>query len=251
MGVTMALTQVFFAIPRLSLRAWWRVPQGLVSKRAVPLAGLILFSLLMGCTPEKAGTQASKSGDTLVSSKSMVGLTSTVVCNADDFTRFERPAGEPVDLDREALPRGVFLATQAEMLIEKKSDAAPATRVIVREENVGKGGEIVCAEGLERLGTDFEMALSGLVKFETKEKPEGSGFVSRQFFFFQDKDGYGVVLSNPKQLSSRTPVDLRKLLRASPAAPQLYRNNDRSYTLRYARERDGVRGQLLVHLEVY
>jgi len=244
----MALTQFFSVIPRLSSK----LPGGSVSKRGAALSGLILFSALMGCTAEKAGHPSGKANQALVAAKSMVGLTSTVTCNLEDYARFERSTGDIVDLDRENLPRGLFLATQAEMLIEKKPETgSPATRVIVREENVGKGGEIVCAEGLERLGADFEMALSGLVKFETREKPEGSGFISRQFFFFQDKEGYGVVLSNPKQISGRTPLDLRKILRASPAAPQLYRNGDRSYTLRYSRERDGVRGQLLVHLEVY
>lgn len=243
----MALTQTFFAFPRLSFGCSLKR----VSKRGILASGLILT--LMGCTPEHGvGPAANKAGDTAVAAKtSMVGLTSTVACNPDDVAHFDRVAGELVDLDRENLPRGLFLATQAEMLIEKKPDAGQsATRVIVREENVGKGAEIVCAEGLERLGADFEIALTGLVKFVTTDKPEGSGFTLRQFFFFQDKDGYGVVLSNPKQLASRTPLDIRKLLRSSPGAPQLFRNGDRAYTLRYLRERDGVRGQLLVRLEV-
>lgn len=224
----------------------------IVSHRGILAKGLfvLLLSALAACTPEQSSRSLNRAHDP-VATKSVVGLTAAVACHADDWARFERPLGEPVDLERENLPRGLFLAALTEMRIEKKAEVGGATRVIVREESGGKSAEIVCAEGLGNLGVDFEMALTGLVKFKTTERPEGDDFTSRQFFFFQDKDGYGAVLSNPKQLSSRAPLDLRKLLRASVASPQLFRTSDRSYVLKYSRERDGIRGQLLVYLEVY
>jgi hypothetical protein len=225
------------------------------------LWGLLVIGLgCTGCTSGRSGSagqvKASQTAGIATTSKSVAGGLVTEACTTEDFAPFEHTDGEVVDLDRESLPRGLFLATLAEMAIEKKTEGSSVpARLIVREVSGGKGAEINCADGIERLGSDFEMALTGLVKFETTQKPEGSGFTSRQFFFFQDKDGYGVVLSNPKHLigslSRQQPVDLRQILRASPASPQLLRVNDRSYLLKYTRERDGVRGYLLIHLALY
>ncbi len=220
---------------------------------------LALLLIGIGCTAGKNGPgsaiKSSNQSAELTASKSVAGGLGAVACAADDFALFENTDGDVVDLDRETLPRGLFLATLAEMAIEKKAEGSTPARLIVREVSGGKGAEITCADGIERLGPDFEMALTGLVKFETTLKPAGSGFTSRQFFFFQDKDGYGVVLSNPKHLISslnrQQPVDLRQILRASPASPQLLRVSDRAYLLKYTRERDGVRGYLLIHLALY
>jgi len=221
------------------------------------LLSLLLIGL--GCTAGKSGSDTpvkTSQPSELTASKSVAGALNAVACTSDDFAAFEQTDGDVVDLDREALPRGLFLATLAEMAIEKRAEGSSGSaRLIVREVSGGKGAEIACADGIERLGADFEMVLTGLVKFETTQKPEGSGFTSRQFFFFQDKDGYGVVLSNPKHLvtsiNRQQPVNLRQFLRANPASPQLVRVNDRSYMLKYIRERNGVRGYLIVHLALY
>lgn len=227
----------------------------LTRKFQVCLMGI--FIAATGCTAGKGGGQTaqikSQQANELIAAKSIAGGGMAVACNPEDFATFERVDGEALDLERETLPRGLFLATLAEMAIEKKGEPLP-TRLIVREATAGKGAEIACADGLDRLGNDFEMVLTGLVKFDTKEKPEGSGLTSRQFFFFQDKSGYGVVFSNPKHLVNglnRVPLDLRQILRASPASPQLFRVSDRAYVLKYAKEREGVRGYLLIHLMLY
>lgn len=229
----------------------------MASTRKIRICLSAIFIALAGCTSGKDGVPSSQikspNANELIAAKSVAGGGMAIACNAEDFVSFERLEGEVIDFEREGLPRGLFLATLAEMAIEKKGEPQP-TRLIVRETTGGKGAEVACADGLDRLGTDFEMVITGLVKFDTKEKPEGTGFTSRQFFFFQDKAGYGVVFSNPKHLVSglnRRPLDLRQILRTSPGSPQLVRINDRAYILRYAKERDGVRGYLLVHLNLY
>jgi hypothetical protein len=204
---------------------------------------------MAACTGERNANI--KATELSLGAKAATTTAAAVACSTEELAAFERNDGEVIDLDRESLPRGLFLATASEMLIEKKSDAG-AARALIREVIGGKGAEISCSENVEKLGQDFDMVMTGLVKFETTERPLGSGFVSRQFFFFQDKNGYGVVLSNPKPTSQSLDqtTDLRKYLRGGVPAGQLVRLSERAYLLRYLRERDGVRARLLVRLEL-
>jgi hypothetical protein len=141
----------------------------------------------------------------------------------------------------------MFLASNIEMLIERKSETGSMSRVLLREAVAGKNAEIVCSEGVEKFGPDFEMALSGLAKFETSEKSPPTGFVLRQFFFFQNRAGHGLIVSNPGLANSA--VDLKKILQHH-GATQLIRLGEKSYQVKYLRERDGVRARMLIHLDV-
>jgi hypothetical protein len=214
-----------------------------ISSTSVILVASVL--MMAACTGEK--NSALKAAELGVNAKAVASTASNIACSSEDLAVFDRNDGEVIDLDRESLPRGLFLATASEMLIEKKTDTGSA-RALVREVIGGKGAEITCSEAVEKFGQDFDMVMTGLVKFETTEKSLGSGFVSRQFFFFQDKNGYGVVLSNPKPSAQNN--DLKKYLRGGVPVGQLVRMSDRSYLLKYMRERDGVRARLLVRLEL-
>ena len=215
--------------------------------RALRISAIAALISLMSvaCTGER-GSQLATSGD-FATQKAVDGTGAQAICHPDEYQNFERVGGYVVDLDRDQLPRGLFLASASELLIEKKGE--PHTRVLIREAVGGKGAEIRCAENVDRLGPEFDLTMTGLVKFETAENPLGKGFTLRQFFFFQDRTGFGVVMSNPK-LSS--PVfDLRKLVRGGLAPGQLVRTGERSYLLRYSREREGgIRARLIVHLDL-
>lgn len=216
--------------------------------KLIAMAAILPFAcVLPACTGDKSGalseTKSAVSGIAKVAQTPATNVT----CASEELQAFERQDGEVLDLERENLPRGLFLAKASELLIEKKSESSFA-RAIVREVIGGKGAEIACAEGIENLGPDFDMAISGLVKFDTTERPQGSDFVSRQFFFYQDRTGYGVVLSNPR-LASQS-VDLKRQIRSGSAMAQLVRLSPRGYLLKYQRERDGVRARLFVHLEL-
>jgi hypothetical protein len=239
------------------LKASLKMERRMVSqaRRVTTWASCLFLLTAAACTSERNSAKTSEKN--LVASatltKSVVGGGSQVGCRPEDlsgFTSLENSSPDVFDLEHEELPRGLFLATKAEMRIEKKPDVLAGPSRIVVHETMGGNAEIVCAEGLDRLGVDFEMAISGLVKFQTNERPEGSGFTSRQYFFFQDKDGYGLVLSNPKQLTHQLPLDLRKTLRSSPSSPQLIRLNDRTFILKYSREVEGVHADLLVYLDL-
>lgn len=204
------------------------------------------LSLQLACTAEKSPLTAS-SGEGL--QKAVAGTNAEPTCVHEDLSLFNRKnLGEVIDLDNEVLPRGLFLASRSELLIEKRGEGA--ARVLIREiVGSGRGAEIRCAENVEKFGTEFGLTMTGLVKFETLNRPTGSGFALRQFFFFQDPSGYGVVVSNP-QLTS--PIfDLRKLIRGGVAPGQLIRTSDRTYIIRYARELEGgVRARLIIHLDL-
>lgn len=213
------------------------------------LAPLVVFCCLaIGCTGEKVSPL--NNGASEFSVQKALGTSGAhEACTSEELLSFERAElGETISLDHDSLPRGLFLAKDSELLIERKADSS-YSRVLVRE-TVGskRGAEIICAENVEGFGTDFDFSMTGLVKFETSERTTGSGFVLRQFFFFQDLMGFGVIVSNPK-ISS--PIfDLRNLIRGGVAPGKLMRTGDRSYILRYVREREnGVRARLVIHLE--
>ena len=206
--------------------------------------------LAVACTAEKNAPSSLNAELNTGSSKTS---TANVLCGADEVGAFDRNDGETIDLSLDGLPRGLYLARYSELLIEKKSDAGVA-RAIVREAAGGKstGGqsaEFACADGLEKIAPEaIDIALTGLVKFDTSEKQAGSSITQRQFFFFQDKTGFGAVISNPKPLAGQ--VDLKKLFVAQPANVQMVRMPDHTYVLKYQRERDGVRARLQVHLDL-
>lgn len=171
----------------------------------------------------------------------------TSACQPEELAAFDKVSGDEVDLERESLPRGLYLATVSEMLLEKKGE--PPVRLLVREVPGGKHqGDIVCSENFDRLGELFEMSITGVVKFETVTNPQGAGLTSRQFFMFSNQADNGVVLSNPKLADqNRT---FKQVVTSPASAAQLYRLNERHYLLKSVRERDGVRVRLMIHLEM-
>lgn len=172
--------------------------------------------------------------------------TASANCSPEDLAAFEIPDSDPIDLDREMLPRGLYLATVSEMILEKKSEQVPV-RLIVRESASGKlNRDVVCAEGVSRLGSDFEMAITGAVKFETGNTTQGGELTLRQFQVFTDKGDYGVVVSTPK--AAARGLNLKQAMSGS-AVGQLFKIDDRNYVLRFTREKDGVRARLQVRLE--
>lgn len=210
---------------------------------------------LLACTAEKSPLSVTP-GEV---QKAVAGINAEPTCAHEDLSFFTRKnLGEVIDLDNEVLPRGLFLASLSELLIEKRPETGEESqgssegkaRVLIREVvGSGRGAEIRCAENVEKFGAEFGLTMTGLVKFETLNRPTGSGFALRQFFFFQDRSGYGVVVSNPKLTS---PIfDLRKLIRGGVAPGQLIRTGDRNYVLRYSRELEGgVRARLIIHLDL-
>lgn len=217
------------------------------SKICASLAGAVL--LICGCTNEKSGVSATpklKANAAKISSQAVANS----ACAAEDLAFFERQDGEVVDLSRELLPRGTFIARTSEMLVERKF-ATGLARALVREATGGKSTEIVCAENFDKINREvIDVTMTGLVKFEIGDKSTLSGLVARQFFFFQDQGEYGAILSNPKSLSSQSSVDLKKLLGSQIQPGQVVRLTDRTFALRYQRERDGLRARLVIHLDL-
>jgi hypothetical protein len=168
-------------------------------------------------------------------------------CQPDELAAFDRTEGEEFDLEREVLPRGLYLATISEMLLEKKGE--PPTRMLIREIPGGKQqGEVLCAENLDRLGDSFDLSLSGVVKFETMTDTRGADLTLRQFTVFSSAKGHGAVITNPK-LASRDKT-LKSTLTSPLSSGQLSRIDDRHFMLKFIRERDGVRARLQIRLEL-
>ncbi len=206
----------------------------------------VLFLSQSACTTEKSPFSI----DEAAVRKVAADVNVESICAREDLRWFVSESGHEVDLENETLPRALFLASEADLLIEKRTVDGGVSRVMIREVfGGGRGPEIRCAEKVEGFGSQFGMTMTGLVKFDTLNRPTGSGFALRQFFFYQDHSGYGVVVSNP-QLTS--PIfDLRKLVRGGVAPGKLIRTGERSYLLRYLRTReDGVRASLLIRLEL-
>jgi hypothetical protein len=196
---------------------------------SILFSGLILFS----------GTVQAKALDT------------PHACAPEDLAIFDRQGdgqvGEKVDL--EALPRGLYLATVSDMLLEKQSDTnLPNPRVLIRDVPGSKGGEVICNENLEGFGHDFQMSVTGIVKFDTTTNPHGADFTARQFYFYSDKNSQGVVLSHP---TFSSPLELRKLVEGRNSVVRFNRLADKSYLMSFTRRKaNGVRARLLVHLEL-
>jgi hypothetical protein len=211
---------------------------------------ILALMLLMACSNQKP-TEIATSGE--AEAAKSITEAEYLPCAQVELAALSRPEGVVVDFEKENLPKGLFLASRSELLIEKLGDATtvppqPGAHVLIREIHGGKDAEIKCADGVERLGTDFDLTLTGPVKFETSTHPWGSGFVLRQFFFFLNRKGYGAVISNPKP--GATVVDLRRLLREGVTPGQLFRVNDHAFVIRYVREREsGVRATLSIRLD--
>lgn len=201
---------------------------------------------LAACTPDSLNSEEARAAAALTTKVSTV----QAGCSAEDLAAFDQTEGEAIDADRDALPRGFFLATSTEVFLEKKADGAPV-RLRVREVPGGKmSREIVCSENTDRLESDFEMAITGLVKFDTSMPETGVSYTSRQFHIFsdknEDKSGYGVVVSTPT-ISARA----GSLKQAFPGSSigQLFRLDERNYLLKFYRERESYRLQMIVRLE--
>lgn len=216
---------------------------------------LLSLSVLLGaglglsaCTNDRS-TASSTTHLTALSGSEKAKSVGGDGCVAEELAEFDRVEGEVVDLERDTLPRGIFLATESEMLLEKPaaSDKKPETsaRILVREVTGGKrDAEIACSENAERFSEGFEMSISGLVKFDTVANPAGGDFTSRQFYVFADRKGRGVVVSNSKLLGRER--SLKQLL----STGQFIRLDDRHYLVKTMRERDGSRARLIVRLEL-
>lgn len=203
---------------------------------------------LAACTPDKSGSsELSGSQRDLAAITTKVSTVSTG-CSAEEAALFESIDGEPIDLDRDPLPRGFYLATVTEVLLEKRAEGSPI-RLRVREVPGTKmNREIVCSENTGRLDPEFEMAISGVVKFDTSSSLQGTNFTTRQFHIFRDreKNDYGVVVSTP--VASAASMNLKQALTGS-AIGQLFRQEDKSYVMKFSRERDGYRMTMIVRLE--
>lgn len=221
-----------------------------VSASLVAILALTLTVLGVGCSNDKT-TQLSRPGASLAKANAnAVSEGTEPTCTTEDISGFNKQSGQVFDLEREKLPKGLFLASAAELLIEKKQDTQVVARVLVHETIGGKESEIRCSESLERFGQDFDMTMTGLVKFESADVGgPTSKFVQRQFFFFKNRTGYGAVVSNPK--TPLTTGDLQKAILSTGAQAQLIRFGDRDFAIRYVREREGgVKAILMVKLEL-
>ncbi len=206
------------------------------------MIGVLTAASLLACTNER------RMEAPLETSPGSAKATSrTVSCSAEDLATFDRPEGEVLDLDREPLPKGLYLANLSEMLVERKLESGAVARLLARELQGSKNGEIICSENMEKLAP-FDLAIMGLVKFDTSVNPAGESFTARQFYVFSDRNGHGVILSNP-ELGNRG-QDLKRFLTTGMARGQFVRLTDRQYLLRFVREREGARIRLSIRLEL-
>jgi hypothetical protein len=200
---------------------------------------------LSACTNDKSASVSPTQVTSLAAAEKAKG---NEACAAEDLVDFERAEGEVVDLEHETLPRGIFLATESLMLLEKpavagKTDAP--TRLLVREMTGEKlDAEIVCSENTERLADGFDISVSGVVKFDTVSTAAGADFTSRQFYVYADKNGRGVVVSNSKLMGRE------RALKQLIAGGQFVRLDDRHFVVKTSRERDGAKARLQIKLEL-
>ena len=222
-----------------------------LSRYSLLLAGFAAFA---ACTNDPHALRTTTAG---LNGVSRTGAFSTYakssqatapVCTPELLMGFEKSEGEVVDLDHQTLPRGLYLATLSEVLLEKKIDASTEVRLLAQEVPGSRNGEILCSENMDKLLPQFDITITGLMKFDTSVHALGDQFTARQFYVFSDPSGHGVVLSNP-DLGS-TGQDLRRFLNSGPARGQIYRISEREYQLRLFRERDGARVRLLIRLEL-
>jgi hypothetical protein len=170
-------------------------------------------------------------------------------CAPEDLAMFDRQDGAGIDLEHVTLPRGLYLATVSDMLLEKQNDSGIPTRILIREiPGLAKGGEVICNENLEGFGNDFQMSVTGIVKFDTTNNSQGADFTARQFYVFSDKNTQGIVLSHP---TFSAPLELRKLIKGHNSVVHFVRLSDKSYLMTFTRRKaGGIRARLLVHLEL-
>jgi hypothetical protein len=174
-------------------------------------------------------------------------LTIVPPCSSSDLARFDKIDGDEIDIARDALPRGMYLATLSELLIEKKAEQSG--RLLARESLEEKQqAEIVCSENVEILGDSFELSLSGAVKFDTISDPGGGNLVSRQFLAFANQERHGVVISSTK-LADRSRT-FKQSVTSGIFIPTFSKIDERHFVLKLLKERDGIRARLLIHLEM-
>lgn len=205
---------------------------------------VLFLAFSISCTADK--NVGINHNDEMLTTKT---LAASGGCGVEDILPFDRTDGEVIDLTHESLPRGLFLGHHSEFLIEKKAEGGVA-RVLVREAVGGKNADVVCADNLEKIPPEgIDISITGLVKFDTTENPLGVNLTHRQFFFYQDKTGFGAILSNPKSTAAAVMMDNKKPFNLPGQTVQLIRLADKSYQLKYFRERDGIRARLIVHFE--
>ena len=212
-------------------------------------APLFLALSIAACTNNSGSLTTTPGSSAITPSLKTTGTTPTVNCTSDQVAEFEKPEGELLDLDHEPLVKGLYLASVSQLMMEKRIDGSTdVARLMAREVAGTKIGEILCTENMEKLTGDFDMSITGLIKFDTGVNPNGDSFTARQFYVFSDQRGRGVVLSNP-DLGTRA-QDLKRFLSTGVARGQFYRLNDRSYMLRFIRERYGARILLTIRLDL-
>ncbi len=175
-------------------------------------------------------------------------------CSSDETAGFTRDDGER--FDPMSLPTGLYVASTIQLFLEKTNAPGEApSRALVREViGSDKGVEIVCADGLEKFGNDFDFSVTGLVKFVASAQKVAGDFSFRQVFFYQNKLDTGAIVSNP-QLTSQAihaaagaGLGLTELLHHGGG--QLFRLADSTYRLKYVRDRDsGLHAKLIIDLD--
>jgi hypothetical protein len=202
--------------------------------------GLLLAS---ACTGERASITSSAAPSSMKISTQSRG------CAVEDLATFERLEGEQlVHVERDELPRGLYLASISEVLVEKKTaDGLSTARILAREIPGSNKAEIVCSDHVAHFGEEFEMTVTGLVKFDTGFEPKGAGLVARQFYVFAGHDRHGVILSNA-DLYERA-EGLPGFLKKGNAHGQVVKAAEDAYALRFTRERDGSVARMFVRLD--
>lgn len=185
-------------------------------------------------------------GATAATTKSKASVV-TRACTNEMLASFADHSGVVLDLEREALPKGLYLATLSELqLVKKESDVTG--RLIAREVSGTRTGEILCAENMTVFGDDFSLALLGPVKVDTSQDSSHENLTVRQFYVFADKNGHGMVLSNPEL--DRRGQDLKAFLNTGASRGQIVRYSNRQYAIRLSRDQDGAQARLLIRLDL-
>jgi hypothetical protein len=218
-----------------------------VSKLSL-LASVAAWVILLGaCTGQIAEIDEPREPSLLKLSENKIDG-----CAEERISSFELQFSEVVHLEKGELPKGLYLASGAEFLVEKRaSNGDVVARMIAREEaTAGRGragSEIVCTDHVDHFGVDFEMAITGLVKFDTSLDPLGGGLVARQFYAFANEDQHGVILVNAAAgLRSESLADF---LRNGSAEGEIRKLSEGRYVLRFTKRRGDHYAKMLVHLE--
>jgi hypothetical protein len=206
------------------------------------LAGAIVSLVSAFC-----GDLSAANEPTRISSEQLTQQAQIPGCTPEAFAKFEGFKGDPVDID--ALPRGYFLYSEADFLVESSSDKGAFSAVVretpARSHKEKIKAEISCADHIASLGSDFTFAMTGLVKITNTFGHPEIELTQRQYSIAKDAQHLQAVAMKV----SNSAESLKSFMQAQGSQSRLLKTGDRTYELHLVNDRVKSRGDLLIKFD--